>query len=130
MPPSPQSAPTELIFGVATCLVLELTIILASAWRIFEKSGEDGWKAIVPVENLIVGLRIAGKPRWWVLFLFVPLVNLFFWIFAVLGLARRFNKSDLFGIGMLAMPYLFFPILAFGKSEPGPLMYVRSPVKS
>ena len=50
-------------------------LVIVAWWKIFEKAGEAGWKAIIPIYNAIVLLRISGKPGWWVVLFFIPLVN-------------------------------------------------------
>jgi len=36
-------------------------------WRMFEKAGESGWKALLPVYNIYVILRVSDYSRWWAL---------------------------------------------------------------
>ena len=53
---------------------LVLTVVfIASNWRVFSKAGEPGWAAIVPIYNILVLLRIAGKPAWWIILLIILL---------------------------------------------------------
>ena len=40
------------------------------------KAGRKAWKAAVPVYNGIVLMQIINRPKWWVILLFVPVVNL------------------------------------------------------
>jgi len=37
--------------------------------------------------------------------------------FHVLSLAKKFGRSELFGVGLLLLPMIFYPVLAFGGSE-------------
>lgn len=34
-----------------------------------------------------------------------------------LSLAKKFGRSELFGVGIFFLPMIFFPLLAFGGSE-------------
>ena len=36
----------------------------------------DGWLAWIPVANVYLMCKIAGKPTWWVVLFFIPFVNL------------------------------------------------------
>ena len=90
---------------------------IACAWRIFTKAGEPGWAAIVPIYNLIVILKIAGKPGWWFLLYFIPLVNIVIGIIVMIALAERFGKTAGFGIGLALLSPIFMPILAFGDAQ-------------
>ena len=39
-----------------------LTVI--ASWKIFEKAGEPGWKAIIPIYNLYIMYKIVGMGGW------------------------------------------------------------------
>ncbi len=86
-------------------------------WKIFEKAGEPGWAAIVPIYNIVVMLRIAGKPEWWILLMLIPFVNIIIGIMVTLAVAERFGQSSGFAVGMIFLPIIFYPILAFGDAE-------------
>ena len=48
--------------------------------------------------------------------MFVPIVNIVFWIWSVNLLAKSFGKSEGFTIGLILLPIIFYPILAFDNS--------------
>ena len=101
-------------------LAFELAIIIAivaGIWKVFTKAGKPGWAAIIPIYNIIVLLEIAGKPLWWVVLALVPLVNVVIGIIVSLAIARKFGKSDAFGIGLALLGFIFYPILGFGSAE-------------
>ena len=68
----------ELIKQVVQSVVLAVVAVIeiAAIWRIFVKAGQPGWASIVPIYNVVVLLRITGKPTWWVILMLVPLVNI------------------------------------------------------
>lgn len=94
-----------------------VVLCIASGWVVFTKAGKPGWAAIIPIYNVIVLLEIVGKPIWWVILYFIPLVNIIIAILVCLELARVFGKSAGFAIGLLLLPFIFFPILAFGDAK-------------
>jgi hypothetical protein len=48
---------------VGTIILLAVIVLMVVAmWKVFTKAGEPGWAAIVPIYNIIVFLRISGKP--------------------------------------------------------------------
>src|SRR3984885_5193975 len=59
------------------------------AYLLFPKAGEPGWKAVVPVLNTYVMLRIARRPLIWFFLQFIPVVG---W-FITLGLLIEFIKT-------------------------------------
>lgn len=93
-------------------------LILVSWWKVFKKAGQPGWAAIVPIYNTIVKLQIAGLPEWYVLLiLLVPIANIVMTVMMIIEIAHKFNKSTGFAIGMIFLPVIFLPILAFSNSE-------------
>jgi hypothetical protein len=86
-------------------------------WRIFVKAGKPGWAAIIPIYNYLVQLEILGRPWWWLLLMFVPLVNFVIGIIIIFDLAKVFGKSTGFGFGLLFLSFIFIPILAFGDAR-------------
>lgn len=92
-------------------------LIIASMWKVFTKAGRPGWAALIPIYNTVVMLEIAGKPAWWLLLFFIPVVNLIVSVVLFFSLAAAFNKSSLFGLGLMLLGIVFFPLLAFGDAE-------------
>ncbi|MDD4920743.1 MAG: DUF5684 domain-containing protein [Bacteroidales bacterium] len=101
-----------MIFGIYLSVIQ-----IVSIWHVFTKAGKPGWACLIPVYDYLVGLKIIGKPWWWVILLFIPFVNLIFMIWGINLLAKSFGKKADFTIGLLLLPWIFFPILGFGKSE-------------
>ncbi len=92
-------------------------LVIASMWKVFTKAGEPGWASLVPIYNLIVLLKIAQKPIWWILLFLVPAVNLVATILIGISIAQRFGKSTGFGVGVGLLPMIFYPLLAFGDAR-------------
>lgn len=91
-------------------------LMIVSMWIIFKKAGKPGWAAIVPIYNTIIMLEIAKKPIWWIILYFIPFVNIVISIIVIYNLALTFGKSGGFTLGLIFLPFIFYPILAFGKS--------------
>lgn len=108
--------PLAAMFGMGSMLIglLIAVLIIASVWKVFEKAGEPGWAAIIPIYNIIILLKIAGKPTWWVILWFIPFVNLIAAIITLIALCARFGKGVGFAIGMVILPFIFWPLLAWG----------------
>src|SRR6267142_1618076 len=62
-------------------------------WKIFEKAGQPGWGALIPIYNIVLTLRIAGKPSWWFLLCLVPFVNVVVVILMFLCFVQKFGKG-------------------------------------
>ena len=91
-------------------------LMIASVWKVFTKAGQPGWAAIIPIYNAYVFLKIAGKPGWWLVLLFIPLVNVVVGIIALVAFCRNFGKGGGFVVGTIFLPIIFYPILAFGDA--------------
>ena len=106
--------------GMIFLFFLYLAVIflcIFALWKTFEKAGKPGWAAIVPFYNMYVMLEIAGRPGWWLVLMFIPFVNLIFSFIVTLDIARCFGKGSGFGVGLFFLPFIFFPILAFGDTK-------------
>jgi hypothetical protein len=106
-------------FGLVFMLIwlAVVVVMIASLWRVFTKAGEPGWAAIVPIYNLVVVLKLAGKPLWWIVLFLIPLVNFVMLVLTTIGLAQNFGKGAGFGLGLAFLAPIFYPILAFGDAE-------------
>ncbi len=92
-------------------------VVIAAIWRVYTKAGKPGWAAIIPIYNLWVLLEIVGRPGWWLILFFIPIVNVVISLIVYLDLARSFDRSALFGVGLFFLGIIFFPILAFGDAR-------------
>jgi len=86
-------------------------------WKIFTKAGQEGWKCLIPFYNTYVQLEIAKQPTIWLLFFFIPVVNIYFAIKHAHGLSKAFGKDVGFTVGLLLLSPIFFAILAFGDAK-------------
>ena len=104
---------TTMLFVLAV-----VVLMLAAMWRVFERAGERGWAVLVPIYNLYVLCRVAGMSPWWMLAAIIPLVNIIFMFANSIGVAQRFGKGVGYGIGLALLPFIFWPMLAWGDSAP------------
>jgi hypothetical protein len=127
---------------VFSLIVLAITVVaLVGLWKVFVKAGQPGWAAIIPIYNIVILLQIIGRPIWWLIPFFLPIItsilaviglppsvllpinvllcvpSFVFWIMVCLRLARVFDQSSGFGIGLLFLPFIFLPLLGFGDAE-------------
>lgn len=104
--------------GIVLLVQLALIVLMiASMWKVFDKAGKPGWAAIVPIYNLVVLLQIIDKPVWWIILFLIPLVNLIMMIVCTVALAGKFGKGGGFAVGLILLPFIFYPMLAFGDAQ-------------
>jgi hypothetical protein len=110
-----------MILAASGALILVYLIVvifyIAVNWIIYQKADQPGWACIIPFYNVIVLLRIIGRPWWWLILLFIPFVDIVIIIIMDLDLAKSFRKGTGFGIGLIFLSFIFLPILAFGSAE-------------
>ena len=81
-------------------------------FRLYQKAGRKSWEALVPVYNAIVLMQIIRRPKWWVILLFVPIVNLMMfpviWVETLRSFGRNRSIDTVLGILTLGL-YIFIP---------------------
>ena len=94
-----------------------IVVYLVAAWIVYTKAGEEGWKALIPIYNIWVLLKIVGRPGWWLILFLIPFVNFVIWIIVSIDLAKSFGKGTGFALGLIFFAPIFYMILAFGDAS-------------
>ena len=132
------------LFELAVILtLLYYGALTVAQYRLFQKAGEKGWKALIPFYSLfvshhLIGMRhiwfildiifwtieialefIEGTPLWVeeTFFSIALILTIISEILHIMKLCYCYTKSELFGIGLFLIPPLFSLIVAFDKSE-------------
>ena len=123
------------ILGFIVVVGLALTIVeIIATWKVYKKAGKAGWESIVPIYNQWVLCEITGVEKWFFALLISPIVVSIINFKYLNGLAYmaalgasffcNYNLSIKFGkkgygyaLGLTLLPYVFYPILGFGKSQ-------------
>jgi len=100
--------------GYILFLLFFYLLPFAGMSQLFEKAGQKGWTAYVPVYNVFIWTKIIGCPTWWVVLWFIPIVNLFY----IAGMLIELNKSFKYysfwhNVMAVALPFIWFPYLGF-----------------
>jgi len=130
------------VIGVGLLLGL---ITLIATWKIFKKAGTGGWKALIPIYNEYSLIKISWKKKyfWWMIVLsfasgivgglmptfseYAEILMVIEWLLCIpaivialkaeFKLAKAFGKGGGFAVGMILLPWIFYPILGFGKAK-------------
>lgn len=104
--------------------IIFLVLQIVAYWKLFNKAGEQGWKSIIPIYNVITLFKISGLSPWIVcayLLGFIPVVGgliiIGITIYQSYNLAKSFGKGAGFTVGLVLLPPIFYMILAFSKDE-------------
>lgn len=63
-------------------------------WKLYVRAGRKAWEAAIPIYNAIVLMKIINRPTYWVILLFVPVVNLIMFPVIWVETARSFGKNS------------------------------------
>ena len=109
---STQSNPVVTVIS----LILVVLIIVA-IWKIFEKGGEPGWKAIIPFYNIYTEYKMFWGNGWLFLLTLIPIVNVVVGIILLNKMSKAFGHGVGFTLGLIFLPYIFMAILGFNGDE-------------
>ena len=74
------------IFMLLYYLLLSLSLFLT-----IEQSGQQKWKALIPVYNIFVLLKVAGKPWWWFFLFLIPGINLAMLVICIVAYLKSYG---------------------------------------
>ena len=69
-------------------------IHFGGTWRLYQKAGKKTWEAVVPIYNAVILMDIIRRPRWWVILLFIPIINLMLFPVIWVETLRSFGKNS------------------------------------
>jgi len=74
-------------------LIIQVIHFLGT-WKLYKIAGRKSWEAAIPVYNAIVLMKIINRPKWWVLLLFIPIINLLMFPVIWVETLRSFGKNS------------------------------------
>lgn len=80
-------------------------------WKLYVKANRKAWEAAIPIYNGIVLMKIINRPKWWIILLFVPVVNLLMFPVIWIETIRTFGyfkKLDSFLVIATLGLYIFY----------------------
>ena len=85
---------------------------MVGLWFIFKKAGVAPWKAVVPLYNLVMWIKVCGKSWKWYIYFLVPAINIFTYLLLVVETAKVFRRYG-FWEQLLAvlLPWVYLPIV-------------------
>jgi len=102
---------TIIIFYIIGYVYLSLCLHLI----VSKTNTSPAWLAWIPIANVVLLLMVADKPIWWIILLFIPLVNIVWIVLGILawmGVAEKRGKPSWIGILMI-LPFVNFIILGY-----------------
>ena len=69
-------------------------VIFGGSQKLFKLARIPGWKSIVPIYNIIKHLEIINRPKWWIILVFIPVINLLMIPVIWIEFVKRFNHNS------------------------------------
>lgn len=101
--------------GLIIALVVLGFIAIVAQWRLYEKANQPGYACLVPIWNVIIFLRIVGRPWQHIFYFLIPVFNIFFLMKVYIELCNSFGKRSMVDY-VLVILFNGFYILNLGLS--------------
>ncbi|MGB5203018.1 MAG: signal peptidase I [Eudoraea sp.] len=88
-------------------LVIQVIHFLGT-WKLYIKAGRKPWEAAIPVYNAIVLMQIIRRPKWWVILLFIPIINLLMFPVIWVETIRSFGRNSLLETWLVILTLGFY----------------------
>jgi hypothetical protein len=109
--------------------VITVPAVVAGWLGVFQKAGQSRWAALIPGYNIyVLVVRVAGLSFFWCLLLLVPPINLVAAIVVNVEVARRFGRTEAFGVSMSVFGFILYPWIGFGSAEYHRMTPLASPL--
>ena len=97
---------------------ITIPAVVAGWLGLFPKAGQTRWAALVPGYNIyVLVVHVAGLRRLWFVLIMIPPMNLIASILVNVEVAKRFGRTETFGVGMSVFGFVLYPLLGFGRAE-------------
>jgi len=69
-------------------------LIFVGSQKLFKLAGVDSWKSLIPIYNIVKHIEIINRPKWWVILVFIPVINLLMIPVIWVEFIKRFNHNS------------------------------------
>jgi hypothetical protein len=93
-------------------------LVAIGMWPMLKKAGWPGWGGFIPIYNIYLQIKLAGRSGFLLILYIIPIVNIVVAIVVAVGVARAFGKGSLYGFFLLfVLQPIGYLILGFGRAE-------------
>jgi signal peptidase I len=89
-------------------ILLVQVIHFLGTWKLYKRAGRKAWEAAIPVYNAIVLMKIIRRPSWWVILLFIPIINLLMFPVIWVETIRSFGRNSLLETWLVILTLGFY----------------------
>lgn len=113
-------------FGPGGLLLLPFFLFIGAVakWKLFVKADQPGIAAIIPIYDLLIALRMVGRPDWHIFLFLIPVFNIFLGFKLLIEIAQSFGKFswiDYILVVLFNIFYVFNLGLAYNENYEGPV---------
>jgi len=83
-----------LLIGIAAYVWMALCLQIIAR----KTNTPNTWLAWIPIANIYLMCKVAGKPGWWTVLFFIPIANIVFAILVWMNIAEARNQPGWLGI--------------------------------
>lgn len=87
--------------------LLVQVIHFIGTWKLYVSAGRKAWEAAIPVYNAIVLFKIIGRPTWWTILLFLPIINLIvfpvLWVETLGSFGKKSTLDKVLGVATFGL---------------------------
>lgn len=113
--------------GLLMMLGAAFWVIVAVAWLFFgflqykisqkTAAADSSWWSFIPLLNIIQMVKMADKPLWWTILMFVPIVNIVMLFLVWIPIAEQCGKSAIWGVFCVLPIFNIVGLLVLAFSE-------------
>ncbi len=89
-------------------ILIVQVIHFLGTWKLYVKAGRKSWEAAIPIYNAIVLMQIINRPKWWVILLFIPIINLLMFPVIWVETIRSFGRNNLMESWLVVLTLGFY----------------------
>ena len=124
----------SLLLVIFIPLIALSALMMVSCWKLFAKAGEEGWKSLIPVYNLVIMTKIGlGADKQWlalvayggsfvagfvagfagegILYILISLASSIINIYILYAFAKSYSDTGM-AIASIFVPIIIYPIIA------------------
>ena len=99
-------------------LILYFVGVILGLWFVFKKTDIEPWKALIPIYNIVVWIKICGKSWRWYIYFIIPAINVFTFLLLVVETAKCFRRYNFWEQTFAVIfPWIYLPLLGLSKFE-------------
>ncbi len=99
-------------------LILYFVGCVFGLWFVFKKAGVEPWKALIPIYNIVVWIKVCGKNWRWYIYFLIPAINIFTFLLMVVETAKVFHRYGFWEQTFAVIfPWIYLPLVGLNHFE-------------